>query len=249
MFGWLRVRRFDVLESVLITGFACICVWAYVATGNASPELDSLRDRYGPDRYSENQEEWIIRDFFKDRRNGFFVDVGANHYKISSNTYYVETQLGWTGIAVEPQQMFEADYRRFRPKTRFFALFLADTSHDNAKMYVLDQTPLVASSSRDFTERWGKNAREVVVPTITLNDLLEQLRVGQVDLLSIDVELSEPKVLVGFNVEKYKPSFVCIEAHSETRQNILDYFARHRYVVVGKYLRADTRNLYFVPLD
>ena len=160
----------------------------------------------------------------------------------------METRLGWTGIAVEPQQRFEADYRAFRPKTRFFALFLADKSHDNARLFVLDQAPLVASSTRDFTERWGKNARQIVVPTITLNDLLEQLRVRHVDLLSIDVELSEPKVLAGFDVEKYKPSFVCIEAHPETRQRILDYFAGHRYVVVGKYLRVDTHNLYFVPL-
>ena len=42
--------------------------------------------------------------------------------------------------------------------------------------------------------------------------------------------------------------FLCIEAHPEVRQKILDYFARHDYVVVGKYLRADTQNLYFPPL-
>ena len=33
------------------------------------------------------------------------------------------------------------------------------------------------------------------------------------------------------------------------RQQILDYFARHRYVVVGQYLRVDTQNLYFEPLS
>jgi hypothetical protein len=41
---------------------------------------------------------------------------------------------------------------------------------------------------------------------------------------------------------------VCIEAHPEVRQEILDYFARNGYVVVGKYLRADIWNLYFTPL-
>jgi hypothetical protein len=112
----------------------------------------------------------------------------------------------------------------------------------------LEAEPLVASETRDLTERWGKDAKEVSAGTIMLNDLLAHLQGSRIDL-SIDVELSEPKVLAGLDIERAKPAFVCIEAHPEVRQQILDYFATHRYVIVGKYLRADTRNLYFVPLN
>src|SRR5688572_773646 len=42
--------------------------------------------RFG-DHNSRNAEEWIVRDFFKDRRGGFFVDVGAADYKAENNTY------------------------------------------------------------------------------------------------------------------------------------------------------------------
>jgi hypothetical protein len=48
-------------------------------------------------------------------------------------------------------------------------------------------------------------------------------------------------------VERFRPALVCIEAHPEVRQQILDYFAAHRYVVVGKYLRIDEANIYFTP--
>ena len=72
-------------------------------------------------------------------------------------------------------------------------------------------------------------------PTITLNDLLESERITHIDFLSIDVELHEPDVLAGFSLEKYRPAFVCIEAHPEVRQQILDYFTRRQYVVAGKY--------------
>jgi hypothetical protein len=65
----------------------------------------------------------------------------------------------------------------------------------------------------------------------------------------MDIELSEPKALAGFDVDRFKPALVCIEAHPEVRQQILDYFTRHRYVLVGRYLRADSKNLYFQPLD
>jgi hypothetical protein len=61
--------------------------------------------------------------------------------------------------------------------------------------------------------------------------------------------LAEPKALAGFDVERFRPSFFCVEAHQEVRQAILDYFAQHHYVVVGKYLRMDTQNLYFAPLE
>lgn len=79
-------------------------------------------------------------------------------------------------------------------------------------------------------------------------DLLIKENVDRIDFLSIDVELAEPKVLAGFTVEKYLPMLVCIEAHPEVRQAILDYFAPRGYVVVGKYLRDDVHNLWFTPI-
>ena len=53
------------------------------------PEGAKYLAGYGPNRYSQFAEEWIIRDFFKDRRGGVFVDVGANHYKNDSTTFYL----------------------------------------------------------------------------------------------------------------------------------------------------------------
>ena len=50
-------------------------------------EMDVFRNQYGPDHETEREEEWMIRDFFRDRRSGFFVDVGANHYRLTSKTY------------------------------------------------------------------------------------------------------------------------------------------------------------------
>jgi len=219
------------------------------AGANALPRgARYLQAAYGPSRYSQFAEEWIIRDFFQDRRGGFFLDVGANHYRDSSTTYYLEKHLGWSGIAVEPLRQFEADYQAHRPATRFLPFFVSDVSDEQAKLYVLDQHTVVSSSDRAFTERTGRNPKEMLVPTITLNDLLATRGVEKLDFLSMDIELSEPKALAGFDVRRYRPELVCIEAHPEVRQPILDYFARHGYTIVGKYLPADEHNLYFTPL-
>ena len=85
------------------------------------------------------------------------------------------------------------------------------------------------------------------VPTITLDDLLGRLDIDHLDFVSMDIELAEPKALTGFDIERFGPTLLCVEAHQLIRQAILDYFHKRDYVVVGKYLRADTENLYFTP--
>jgi FkbM family methyltransferase len=215
----------------------------------AREELAPLAKRYGPGDNSEHHEEWVIRDFFQDKRDGFFVDVGANHYQHYNNTYYLDVTLGWSGIAIEPQTQFGAAYATHRPRTRFRPFFVSDVSDAQAKLYVVKNNPLVTSADRSFTERYGKGDKieEMTAPTITLNDLLASEKVQAIDFLNMDIELWEPKALAGFDVERFRPALVCVEGHEEVRQQILDYFAQHRYVIAGKYLRADAHNLYFTP--
>jgi FkbM family methyltransferase len=250
-----NARRFTFVELVLVC-VICAAAAAWVGRARARlaprpievhPESQALKDKYGPHRNSYSEEEWCIRDFFGDKKDGFFVDVGANDYKITSNTYYLDTVLNWSGIAVEPQRQFQADYLKYRPRTKFLSFFVSDASNQLAKMYVMKKNSLIASGNRAFTEQVGGSATEIEVPTITLTDLLDSEHVKKIDFLSIDIELWEPKALAGFDVERFRPQLVCIEAHPQVRQQILDYFARHHYIVVGKYLRADVNNLYFTP--
>lgn len=216
---------------------------------NVEPEAEGLKAKYGPSKNSYGPEEWIVRDFFQDKRDGVFLDVGANHYKSTSNTFYLETVLNWSGIAVDALPEFAADYQKFRPRTKFFAFFVADKSNERAKMYVLEKNKQIGSGEKAFAEQHGDKAKEIDVPTITLNDLLDSEKVTKIDYLSLDIELYEPKALQGFDVDRFRPQLVCVEAHPQVRQQIIDYFAKHHYVVVGKYLRADPNNVYFTPMS
>jgi FkbM family methyltransferase len=209
-------------------------------------ELRPFVERLGEPRYSSHQEELFVRDFFNDKRDGVFVDVGAGHYRDRSNTYYLESELGWSGLAVEPLVEFAEDYRRHRPRTRFVPMFVSAASDEKARLYVGRNT-LFSSANADFTSGFTDVARSVDVATITLDDLLAAERVGRIDFLSIDIELHEPEALAGFTIERHRPALVCIEAHPQVRQQILDYFTARGYVIVGKYLRADPQNLWFAP--
>ena len=118
----------------------------------ALPELERFRG-YGAPHASQFYEEWFIRDFFQDKRGGVFLDVGANHYKRDSSTYFLETQLGWSGIAVEPQTRFAPDYAKHRPRTRFIPMFASDVSDARVKFFV-PSDDRVASSDRVFTAQY-----------------------------------------------------------------------------------------------
>ena len=209
-------------------------------------ESEPLR-AYGPARSSRDFEEWIIRDFFQDRKGGVFLDVGANHFRSHSNTYFLETALGWSGVAVDALEEFAADYKTHRPRTKFVAMFASDVPDTTVQFFVPKDNLLVASANRDFTIREGAEGVARTVPTTTLNAVLEQAGIDRIDLLSMDIELAEPKALAGFDIDRFAPALVCIEAHPDVRQEILDYFHQHDYVVIGKYLRADPKNLYFRP--
>jgi FkbM family methyltransferase len=207
-------------------------------------ELEALATRYGSARNSRYGEEWIVRDFFEDRRGGVFVDVGANHYQRDSNTYYLESRLGWSGLAIEPQTKFAADYRARRPLTTFIPLFVSDRK---ATPYV-PPNDAIASFDKHLAEAEShSSADKVSAQTMTLDDILDRHGIREVDFLSIDIEL-QPQALKGFSIERFRPRLVGVESHAPVRQQILDYFANRGYVVVGKYLHADSENLWFAPI-
>lgn len=247
---WWQKKRLDLFETTLIVLAVAFVVWKSDDAARRTHHTHEghwLESAYQGQRHSEHYEEWIVRDFFQDQPNGVFVDVGANHYKTFSNTYYLEEHLGWSGLAVEPLEQFREEYRQYRPRTVFHGAYVSDRSDERATLYFLPSQPLVTSSRKEFTERWGKGVTQLDVPTVTLNDLLDRERISTFDFLSMDIELAEPKALAGFDIERFRPRLVCVEGHPEVRQQILEYFNRHDYILVGKYLRADTHNLWFVP--
>jgi FkbM family methyltransferase len=154
--------------------------------------------------------------------------------------------MGWSGIAIEPQVKFAAGYQEHRPRTTLVPLFMSNVSNQQATLYVTGFDG-VASYDREFTERWG-DVTPTTTTTSTLDDVLDRLKINRIDFLSMDIELAEPQALAGFSINRFKPSLVAIEAHAEVRQQILDYFARHEYALIGRYWRVDSQNFWFAPL-
>jgi FkbM family methyltransferase len=241
-----RFARFDAWELLLAVAFSALLGWVAARSYySVHDETRAFRALYGRARLSQHDEEIFIRDFFGSRRGGFFLDVGANDFRRYNNTYLLETELGWSGIAVDALEEFAAGYLQHRKRTKFFTFFVSDVSDADIQFWAREGDTLLASSDRHLA---GTGAAARKVQTITLNDLLERNDVRKVDFVNMDIELAEPKALAGFDVSRFRPDLVCVEAHLAVRQAILDYFASQNYVIVGRYLRADQHNLYFTPM-
>ncbi len=200
--------------------------------------------------YSQGDEELIIRDFFQDRREGFFLDVGAADFKSNRTTYYLEKHLDWSGMAIDALPEYAPAYEKKRPKTRFFNYIVTDHSGTVDEFYRVKGVPDLSSTIKD--RKWdGKvlPAETILVPSITLNDLLKREGVETIDFMSMDIERGAPKALAAFDINRFKPALVCIEAGAgeDFHRVVAGYFAERGYERIDRYLKHDWANWYYQP--
>lgn len=210
----------------------------------------------GKKLYSQNDEELIIRDFFEDRRGGFFLDVGAAHYKQFSTTFYLEQHLGWSGIAIDALSRYAPGYADHRPSTRFLSFIVTDHSGTEESLYVVAGAEGVSSTMKGWTEsfarRFGPGEPEVTpiqVPTITLTEVLDRYAVERVDFVSIDIEGGEFQALDGFDLDRFKPELLCIESGTPVRARLVAALAERGYRPIEKYAAYDPVNVYFTRAE
>jgi len=224
----------------------------FVCSGNLKSENAFAGDilEHGKALYSQGKIELIIRDFFNDRAGGVFLDVGCGEYSYASNTYYLEKHLGWSGVGVDALCELGFGYLKNRPRTRFFNFLVTDHSGTIEAFIRSTKSTDVSSTNmevvKSHTPNFNKDtdAQIIYIPTITLTELLDQNGISKIEFLSMDINGGELKALAGFDIDRFKPEFVCIEAAGSP---ILDYFEKHGYERIEEYREYDTNNSYFRP--
>jgi FkbM family methyltransferase len=205
----------------------------------------------GKKEYSQNNEEKIIRHFFDDEEGGFFVDVGCSDWQKGSTTLYLEKNLGWKGIAIDARAELRAGWEKNRPGAKFFSYIVTDHAGTKDKFYAAGG---ISSTNPDHvrsfpnTKNLDVEKLEREVPTITLNQLLDEQGVKEIDFLLLDIELGEPAALRGFDIDRFEPKLICIEiGNTDVQKFIAPYFAEHNYERIDEYLPYDNVNWYYRP--
>jgi len=63
-----------------------------------------------------NQDKFVL-NVLKEKRNGYFLEIGSNDPIDINNTYLLETNYNWKGIMVEYDEKFLPLYKEHRPNS------------------------------------------------------------------------------------------------------------------------------------
>ena len=147
---------------------------------------------------------------------GFYVDVGAFHPFLFSNTAALSL-LGWRGINVEPNPDMAERLRRARPDDVTLEA-AAGASAGRAELQMFSEWGSSNTLDLGFADMISTTqhvavTRKVDVAVMTLLDVLDGRvpRDGIIDVLSVDVEGLDLDVVCSNDWDRFRPEVVAVE--------------------------------------
>ncbi|MGK0488624.1 MAG: FkbM family methyltransferase [Candidatus Endobugula sp.] len=172
------------------------------------------RFEYRNSSYGQEGEDLFLSKYFRGKRNGGFVDVGAHHPKRFSNTYKFYRE-GWRGVNIDAMPGSMTLFEKYRPEDINLEVGVG-AKEGEMPFFVFNEPALNTFSRQEALLKNGmKNYRiikERVVEIRPLSDILdEHWKLKSLDFMSVDVEGLDLEVLRSNNWELYRPTIVLVE--------------------------------------
>jgi FkbM family methyltransferase len=158
--------------------------------------------------YSNWGIDMMADDFFKKKKNGIYIDVGCHQPFLNNNTYRLYKR-GWIGINIDLDFNSIELFNFFRKRDTNIQAAISDKSETKDLFFFHNRSPINTLSAVS-----GHKAKEIrKIRTQTLNEIIQKTKFKdkKIDYISIDVEGTELKVLMGFDLKKYKPDLIILE--------------------------------------
>ncbi len=173
--------------------------------------LRLIKHGRGTPIFSETGEDGLLWKVFRGER-GHYLDVGAQHPYLGSNTYSFY-KAGWRGIAIEPQKNFNFLWRMIRHRD---VLINRVVSKSNESVSFAKFTNSLISTGNE--EIMAKHIRRGLNPTYSQIETcqISKLYLKSINYLdpffiSIDVEGMELEVLQTIDFRKHQPRAILLE--------------------------------------
>ena len=166
--------------------------------------------------YAMDNEDTAVLNYFKDKKNGFYVDVGCYH-PIHRNNTYVLHKKNWNGINIDTSQFSIELFDYLRPNDLNYNCAISN-KNKFIKLFYQKELSQLSTTKKDQAETvFQGNIKEKEIQAFTLDEILsrDKYKNSKIDFLDIDVEGADLKVLEGLSFDKFKPELVCVEIHAK----------------------------------
>ena len=163
-----------------------------------------------------DNEDTAILDYFKDKKSGFYVDVGCYHPIHRNNTYLLHKQ-DWKGINIDVSQFSIDLFNYLRPNDLNYNCAISNKNEIVKIFYQKELSQLSTIENEQAKKVFQGNIKEKEIQAFTLDKILkkDKFKDTKIDFLNIDVEGADFKVLEGLSFDKFKPELICIEIHDK----------------------------------
>lgn len=189
--------------------------------------IDSLsilkrKIKYKKNSYSFNGVDLIIEYIFKDKKNGFYIDIGAQH-PISNNNTYLLHKKGWRGINIDLDKKNIDLFNIARPKEINLNYAISNIESETDLFFYHDASPINTLNKEVSNFQKAKVSKIKKIKTKTLDNIFKSINFNNnINYMNIDVEGYEEKILEGFDIQKYKPDVISIE-YLDLKMNKLEF--------------------------
>lgn len=197
--------------------------------------------------YSQAGEDAVLSFLFTDKKviNISYLDIGTNLPDNDNNTYLFYKR-GCRGVCVEADRTLISEIQTKRPGDKIIHAGVSVDNQKESDFYIFNLKGL-NTFDRDEAERRSSSGVYKIdqvekVPLITINKILEDYFSSGPDLLSIDIEGSDLKVLKSLDFNKYPIPVICVETcmYSENHVRPKDTTIAEFLITKGYEAYADT---------
>ena len=188
---------------------------------------------FGP-QYNEHK---LLTSFFKEKRNGYLVEVGAADGIDNSHTNFLINEWQWQGILIEPEPIqFKALQENYKNQNQIVLINKAIyCRNDQVEFIVAGQISRIKETIGDkrkikkFIEKYAGNV--IKVECVILSQVLDDLNAPcNIDFLTIDAEGAELAIINSMDWNRYSFSLVCLE-HSLPKDQLTNTMKKYNYVL------------------
>lgn len=194
---------------------------------------------------SQCGEDLIIESLIPFKKNGFYIDIGANHPIKYSNTFLFY-QKGWTGINIEPNPSKKWLFKLFRSRDINLNIGVGQKK-SMVDFYIFNESTISTfdkNSMEEFKKIGHKVSKTIKIPVLSLKEVLSTyINNKEIDLMSIDTEGYDLEVLKSNDWKKFRPHFIILETLEYRKKNegkkLNDFFDLYMQEI-GYKIIADT---------